>query len=259
MLNTIVLFLATSYVAWYMEQFELLAVYPFDDTYATPEAAGVPHLKETQFQATDGTELIVWRADAAAGQPTILYFSGNAGALRDRADRFERLTERGYGVIAPAYRGSSGSDGEPEENLLLADARAVARAVEGPLVLYGESLGAAVAIRLAADGVGDALVLEAPFTSLPDLVSAQYPAEDLDHLITQRWNSLAAVGGVRQPLLVIHGENDRVVPVAMGQEIFHAAGSARKKFLRVSAQGHQGLWTVEVQTALYRFFERSPH
>ena len=179
--------------------------------------------------------------------------------MRDRADRFQRLAERGYGVVAPAYRGSSGSDGNPQEDLLLADARAVASAIDGPVVLYGESLGAAVAIRLAADGAGDALVLEAPFTSLPDLVSTQYPAEDLDHLITQRWNSLAVVGGVRQPLLVIHGENDRVVPVAMGQEIFHAAGSARKEFLRISAQGHQGLWTVEVQTELFRFFERFPN
>ncbi len=112
-----------------------------------------------------------------------------------------------------------------------------------------------MAIRLAAGGVGDAFVLEAPFTSFPDLVSAQYPTENLDHLITQRWNSLQAVSGVSQPLLVIHGKNDRVVPFEMGQRIFDAAGSAQKEFLAVGAHGHQGLWTVEVQTALYGFFD----
>lgn len=256
MLKTALLFLSTSYVAWYMEQFEHMAVYPFDATYATPEAAGVPHLTEAVFIADDGAQLILWQAAAQPGRATVLYFSGNAGTLKDRAERFQKLTNRGFGVIAPAYRGSSGSGGKPEESLLLADAHAIAATLDDtPLVLYGESLGAAVAIRLAAGGVGDALVLEAPFTSLPDLVSAQYPAEDLDHLITQRWDSLRAVSGVSQPLLVIHGEDDRIVPFEMGQRIFGAAGSAQKEFLAVNAHGHHALWTVEVQTTLFNFFD----
>ncbi len=256
MLKFAVLYLATSYVAWYLEQFEHLAVYPFDDTYATPDAAGVPHLRETKFLTADGTELIVWRAEADTGRPTILYFPGNSGTLQDRADRYHRLTERGYGVIAPAYRGSSGSGGKPNEALLLADAAAIAAEISGPLILYGESLGAAVAIRLAADGTGAALVLEAPFTSLTELVSAQYPAEDLDHLITQRWNSLQVAGDVTQPLLLVHGMDDRVVPFAMGQRLFETIGSADKNLLAIEAFGHQGLWTIEVQTALFQFFDQ---
>ncbi len=117
MLKTALLILSTSYVAWYMEQHEHMAVYPFDATYATPEAAGEPHLNEAVFNADDGAKLILWQAAAQPGRPTVLYFSGNAGTLKDRAERFHRLIDRGFGVIAPAYRGSSGSAGKPEEAL----------------------------------------------------------------------------------------------------------------------------------------------
>ncbi len=256
MLKTLVLVLSTSYVAWYLEQFELAAVYPFDESYATPSEAGVPRLLETKFDTEDGARLIVWRADARDGQPTVVYLAGNSGTLKDRAQRFARLVERGYGVVAPAYRGSSGSTGKPEETLLVADAIALARDVSGPLVLYGESLGAAVAIRLAADGIGQAIVLEAPFTSLVDLVAVQFPTEDVSHAITQRWESLATIGAVRQPLLVIHGEADRFVPFEMGQAIFEAAGSMDKVFLPVRDHGHTALWTGTVRRGLFAFLDR---
>lgn len=252
MLNALFAVLTTSYVAWYIERHELSAVYPFDATYATPDEAGVPGLYEVRVTMPDGAELVVWRVAAADGRPTVLYFSGNAGTLKDRAERFRGLAARGYGVVAPAYRGSSGSTGKPEETLLVRDARAIAGSIDGPVVLYGESLGAAVAIRLAADGVGERLVLEAPFTSVIDLVAEQFPAEDLDHLITQRWDSLARVGTVRQPLLVIHGESDTVVPFRMGESILDAAGSEEKALVALEGLGHTGLWD-EVEARVFAF------
>lgn len=87
---------------------------------------------------------------------------------------FGDLLDRGYGLTALAYRGSSGSSGQPNENLLILDAKALAlMEKDRPLILYGESLGTAVAIELAAAGIGDALVLEAPFTTLSQLVASQ--------------------------------------------------------------------------------------
>ena len=255
MLNTLFSVLTTSYVAWYLERFEIEAVYPFDETYAAPDEAGVPGLIETRVAMADGAEIVVWRVEAAEGQPTVLYFAGNAGTLMDRAKRFRGLSERGYGLVAPAYRGSSGSTGKPDETLLMEDARLIAEGVAEPIVLYGESLGAAVAIKLAAEGVGQRLVLEAPFTSVTELVAAQFPAEELEHLITQRWNSLEAVDAVSQPLLVIHGEDDAVVPFRMGQSILDAAGSAEKTLIAVEGRGHTGLWD-EVQERLFLFLDQ---
>ncbi len=256
MMTSLFPLLATSYIVWYLEQHELAAVYPFDDSYATPIEAGAPGLQETAFATKDGERLIVWRAEPQGNLPTIFYLPGNAGNLTDRAPRFNSLIEAGYGVVALAYRGSSGSTGKPDEEVLVADARALAHGLKGTVILYGESLGAAVAIRLAVERIGHGLVLEAPFTSLPELVSAQFPTEDLRGTITQRWNSLAAVGDVEQPLLVIHGDADRIVPFAMGRAVFEAAGSQDKTFLQVRGSGHKSLWTEDVLADLFSFLAR---
>lgn len=256
MLKATLLFLSTSYFAWYMERFETSMIYPFDASYATPDGAGEPRLSEFRVATNDGEHLIVWRSPAQPSKPTLVYFPGNAGGLKDRADRFSRLIDQGYGVTALAYRGSSGSSGRPEEMVLLEDAATLVSAETGnPIVLYGESLGTAVAIRLAASGLGDALVLEAPFTSVTELVQSQFPDEALDHLLTQRWESLASVPYVRQPLLVIHGTDDQIVPIHMGRRIFDQAGSPKKTFLEVTQRGHNGLWTPETRMALFDFLD----
>ena len=254
MIGSAMFVLTTSYVAWYFEHHEINAVYPFDTTYMTPATAGEPRLSEMIFETDDGESLILWQAPAESGKPTVLYFSGNAGGLKERSDRFRQFLDQGFGVVAPAYRGSSGSTGAPNEMTLLSDARAVARASDtGTLVLYGESLGTAVAIRLAAEGIGEKLVLESPFTSIPDLILAQHPAETLDHLITQRWESHLYIGEVTQPLLVVHGDQDRLVPFAMGETIFGTAGSTDKELMKVTDKGHAGIWTDEVQAAIVAF------
>ena len=258
MLKLALMFLSTSYVAWYLEQFETSAVYPFDTSYESPEDAGEARLTEQRLKTKDGENLIVWRFKALRGKPTIIYFSGNAGGLKDRTERFRQLIDAGFGVIAPAYRGSSGSTGAPNETALLADAMTIVAAEHSrPLVLYGESLGTALAIRLAATGLGNAVVLEAPFTSFTELVGIQFPAEDLTNLITQKWESARHAPDLNQPLLVIHGSNDHMVPITMGREIFDAAGSLEKQFFEVTGVGHSGLWTAEAKDILFAFLNRS--
>ena len=256
MLKSTLLILATSYFAWYLERHEIAMVYPFDASYATPVLAGEPRLAEARFVTDDGEELVVWRAPAETGKPTLLYLPGNAGGLKDRVARFGRLLDQGYGVTALAYRGSSGSTGRPDEASLTSDAASLALVERArPLVLYGESLGTAIAIKLAGRGLGDAVILEAPFTSISELVESQYPNEDLDHLITQRWESLESAPAMTQPLLIIHGTDDRIVPIGMGQAIFEKAGSARKRFYEVPGADHEGIWTDSAQAELFAFLD----
>ena len=256
MLTSALFVLTTSYVAWYFEHHERSAVYPFDATYVTPDTAGEPRLSEISHNTDDGEQLVVWTAEAAPGKPTVLYFSGNAGGLQQRSDRFRDFIDQGFGIVAPAYRGSSGSTGLPEEHRLVADAQAIARDVTTEnLVIYGESLGSAVAIRLASENIGSRIVLEAPFTSIPALILAQHPAERLDHLITQRWDSQQHIAAVTQPLLVVHGERDRMVPIEMGEAIFGEAGSTDKRMLTVVNKGHAGLWTPEVMAEVFEFLD----
>ena len=94
-------------------------------------------------------------------------------------------------------------------------------------------------LRVAADGIGDAIVLEALFTSFLDIVAAQYPLENLGDLVTQHWDSRSHARDIRQPLLVIHGDIDKIVPTVLGREIFATAGSRKKQFLEIAGAGHQ--------------------
>lgn len=259
MIAAAVLALATSFAAWFIEQHELAVVYPFDPTRSAPADR---RLAETGFITADGERLVLWIAHAASGKPTLVYFPGNAGTLTARAPRFSAVLDRGYGLVAVAYRGSSGSSGSPDEAALTADAAAVLDGLGAllvdrpePLVLYGESLGAALAVKLAAGGRGDALILEAPFTSIPDLVAVQYPGEDIRRAFTQTWNTRVRVSQVRQPLLVLHGEADRLVPLAQGREIYERAGSVRKTFAALAGAGHADLWSETGRSAIWSFID----
>jgi len=226
---------------------ERAIVYPFDATHVAPVAAGVPHMQEVTRAG-----LVTWQAVAKPGQPTIFYLHGNAGNLANRAGRFARFTARGYGVIAPAYPGSSGSDGTPSQETITQAIRDIWRDLprDGRIVIYGESLGTGVAMQLLASvvthpekGIAPAgMILEAPFTSVRDVAAHLYPGTGplLDHL-TQEWDSMAWVGNLTMPLLVVHGQNDRMIPPAQGQRLFKAAPSADKRFLLVPGAGHTDL------------------
>lgn len=245
-------------LAWVVAsgQAERWVLYPFDPT-ETPPPAG---LSATRL-ATEGAELVIWSAPPAPGRPVILYFHGNAGNLALREGRFAAFTARGYGIVAPAYRGSSGSTGTPDETALIADARAVAAALPGlvgpaRVVYYGESLGSAVALALAETDPPAGIVLEAPFASLAAMSAALYGSADLARLAKSRWDSLGRIAGLRAPLLILHGAEDDLVPPAQGRALFEAAASADKRFVEVAGAGHTNVWLPEGQRALYRFLDR---
>jgi alpha-beta hydrolase superfamily lysophospholipase len=123
-------------------------------------------------------------------------------------------------------------------------------------VIYGESLGTAVAVKIAARREVTALVLESPFTSIPDIASAQYPGENIAPLITQIWDSIGMMSRIDEPLLVMHATGDRLVPISQGEAVFAAARSTDKAMLRIEGRDHGGVWTADGQLALYAFLDR---
>jgi fermentation-respiration switch protein FrsA (DUF1100 family) len=263
MLKGLLIALTTSYLAWFVARYETQVVYPFDPTYTDVAAIGEPRLAEFRFRTGDGESLVVWAGAGEPGRPTVLYLLGNAGTLAGRAVRYRTFLDQGYGVVAFAYRGSSGSTGAPTETALTADARAIAAAMPrflgrdpDPLILYGESLGAAVAIKLAAEGTGDGLILQSPFTSIRDIVRAQYPQEDVAHLFREVWDSRARISEVRQPLLVLHGTTDRLVPFVQGETIHAEAGSRQKRLVALEGVGHNVAWTRDAAGPIFGFLAR---
>lgn len=261
---------------------ERWVIYPFDPTEVSPAEAGL-NAVEARKVAVEGAELVVWVAEPKRGKPVILYLHGNAGNLTARTGRFKKILDQGYGLVAPAYRGSSGSSGAPSEAALIADAGEIYRkidTIQGPgmrpfppdftqrpaVVVYGESLGSAVGIALVGSMAGDeikgrgrprALILEAPFTSIPALAEHHYPGTgELAQKIDNTWHSLDRAPSIAVPLLVIHGTKDDFIPIEMGRQVFTAAPSREKQFLAVKGAGHTDLWRSGTQARLWRFIDQ---
>jgi uncharacterized protein len=194
-----------------------------------PEAAGLVGVRESGLVTPDGERLVVWRAAAKPGQPTIVYFHGNGEPLAARARRIASFQAAGYGVHIHAYRGFSGSTGRPSEAAIIADARLAYDTVRAEgvraadIVLYGESLGTGVATQIAVSRPAAGLILEAPFTSLPAAWKQFVPFLPVDWLLIDRYESDRLIGSLTMPLLIIHGAQDRLVGAGLGRALFALA------------------------------------
>lgn len=216
---------------------------------ATPAGLGLAH-EEVELRAADGVRLHGWFLPAKGSRLTLLLFHGNAGNVSHRLDRALMLQLRlKVDTFLVDYRGYGRSEGSPDEAGTYADARAahrwlVARGI-GPerLVLFGESLGSAVATQLATEVASRALVLESPFTSVPEMARAVYPFLPLWPFVRTRYDTLSKVSRLRVPLLVLHGERDEVVPFAQGRRVFEAAPEP-KRFHAIPGAGHNDTYVV---------------
>jgi uncharacterized protein len=217
-------------------------IYKPDPRRTTPAAAGFTDVAVWQI-ATPGGHLTAWYAPAEQGQPTVLYFHGNAGWIELRNQRLAELRSRGFGVVMPSYRGYGGSTGSPSEGANVADAHLVYDRVRAAgvaatdIVIFGESLGTGIATQLAAARAAAALVLDSPYTSMADLAARDYPWLPVRRLLWDHYETIRHIEDVSIPLLVIHGEADQLVPVTMGRAV-HDAASAPKALLTYPGAPH---------------------
>lgn len=211
-------------------------------------AAGAPDImREVCITSADGLSLKSWWAPPVrADGRTIIYFHGNAGHRGDRVVRVRPYLAEGYGVLLVGYRGYGGNPGKPSEQGLYADARGnlaflKAQGIEpGRTILFGESLGTAVAVQMASEARYRAVVLEAPIASIRRSAAVRYPLFALDSIILDKFDSLSKIGRIGAPLLVIHGERDAVTLVKFGRMILGAAKEPKQGFFPPEA-GHGNL------------------
>jgi fermentation-respiration switch protein FrsA (DUF1100 family) len=228
-----------------MTVFQRKLMYFPDPTRIPPVQAGLPQAEEVKLTSSDGEKLIAWHVPPREDKPVVLYFHGNAGALDVRVGRFHWLIADGIGLVALSYRGYGGSSGSPSEEGLIRDAVtaynfAVTRYQPARLVLWGESLGTAVAIALAAGHKVSSLILDAPFTSAADVGAAAYPFLPVRWLIKDPFHSDRRIAQVKAPILVLHGERDRVVPIRFGERLF-ALANEPKRMVRFPTGTHVDL------------------
>ena len=227
---------------FYLKQGALL--YPAGREMVSAAQAGLSGFEDVVLTTEDGERIVGWFKPAESGRATLLYFHGNGGSLLNRRDRAQLLTEGGRGLLIVSYRGYSGSTGTPSEAGLRADARAAYDWLSGRVpsektVLYGESLGSGVAVGLAAERPVGGLVLDAPFTSAADVAGHHYWYLPV-WLLRDQYRSLDRIHAVKAPLLVLHGDRDGVIPIALGRRLFEAAHEP-KRFVELPGVDHAGV------------------
>jgi uncharacterized protein len=210
--------------------------------------AGVEGLTAVRLESEPGLEIVHWyRPPAADDGPVVVVFHGNAGHIGHRVAKYSAFLDAGFGLFLAEYRGYGGNAGKPDETGLTADARAVMSHLVGQgiaadrLIVYGESLGGGPAVKMAVEFPVAGLVLESPFTSVADVAQAHYWYLPARWLVLDKWDSAGRITGLRAPLLIIHGESDRVVPTRFGRRLF-ALAPEPKQALFVPGAAHNDLF-----------------
>jgi uncharacterized protein len=218
-------------------------------------------VREITLQTAEGLSLLSWYLPPRDGHPVIAYLHGNGGHIGYRADRLRWFARNGYGVLMVEYRGYGGNSGTPSESGLVADGAAALDFLGGEgiapnrLVIYGESLGSGVALLLAAQQEVAGLILEAPFTSVAEVAQYHYSFIPAAALVRDRFDSLARIGDVKAPILVLHGARDQVVPLRFGRALFDAAPEPKELWISREA-GHEDLVRYGAFEAVLDFLQR---
>ncbi len=213
-----------------------LMYFPDGEPRVGPSFFTLDGVQEVLLTTADNLELAAWYAPAPPNRPTVLLFHGNGGSLSRERHRLKRFKDAEMGVLLLAYRGYSGNAGVPNEQGLYSDARAaldwlhVNGVAASSIVLYGISLGSGVATKMAAEREVGAVILEAPYTSTVDIAAFRFPIVPVTWLLEDRFESLARIKMVDEPLLVMHGDRDFVIPQRFGRRLFDEAKQPKEGF-----------------------------
>ena len=209
---------------------------------ATPADIGLAY-QDVALQAADGVRLHAWFVPHPQPRASVLFCHGNAGNISHRLETIALLHALGLQVLIFDYRGYGRSEGSVSEAGTYRDAEAAWRYLvderglaAGQIVVFGRSLGAAVAAELASRRQPGAVILESAFTSVPDAAAEIYPWLPVRLLARYRFDTLASVARIERPLLVVHARQDEIIPFAHGERVFSEAGEP-KRFLELRG-GH---------------------
>ena len=214
--------------------------YPFGKILIVPE-----DFQEVNLKTADETNIYAWFSPAQKGQKTILYFHGNAGNLSGRSDRFEKFAAQ-YGVMAISYRGYAKSEGTPSQDGFFQDADSAFEFLKSKnilskdIILFGESIGSAVAVNLALKHDFHALILEAPFTSILSIAQKTYWFLPVDLILKDRFESDKIASKINTPVLIMHANKDYIVPFEEGKKLYELFNS-RKYFQAIDGDFHIAL------------------
>jgi fermentation-respiration switch protein FrsA (DUF1100 family) len=201
------------------------------------------------FESEDGVSLSGWFIPAENARGVILFCHGNAGNISHRLESIQIFHRLGLSVFIFDYRGFGQSGGKPTEPGTYKDAEAALRYLVGErkvnpneVIVFGRSLGGAIASWLAHNHTPGALILESTFTSLPDIAAKYYPYLPVRLLLRFEYNTAKYLGKVSCPVLIIHSSDDELMPFDHGSRLFELTGEP-KKFLEIAGTHNEGFIT----------------
>ncbi len=229
----------------------------YPEGFTPPENYGL-HAEEVWMTAEDGVKLNAWFVPEPNSPRVLLWFHGNAENIGQGLGPLKAFTVLGVNMLAVDYRGYGKSEGSPDERGVYRDAEAVYRYLVEQrrvpprnIIVYGHSLGGAVAIDLASRRECGGLIVESSFTTAREMARRMFLIPFFEYVPHSRFDSLAKIKRVRVPVLVVHGTRDEVIPFSMGQRLYQAAPEP-KAFFPVEGAGHDSLYLVSGEP----YFER---
>lgn len=241
-LYLVVIFILVCVYVRYLESKSVF--YPSVRLAATPQEIGLRY-EDILMATRDGTAIHGWLIKAPAAQSTLIFLHGNAGNIGDRLGKIDLFYKMGINILIFDYRGYGQSKGRSTEQGIYNDALAAFDYLKGrddtkmmPVVGYGESLGGAVAVDLAAQRSLAALILDSTFSSAPDMARRMYPYLPTC-CMSVKLDSIRKIKNVGIPKLFLHSTDDEIVPYALGRKLYEAA-PAPKAFLDIIGDHNDG-------------------
>ena len=212
-----------------------LLYHPSIDNYLEDNLGTEPtEIEKVKIITEDKIDLIGWFYNKDIKKfKTIVFFHGNAGSLQNRTYKLNHFKDLDVNFLIFAWRGFNGNKGKPNEMGLYEDARSAIRWLNAKgikdknIILYGESLGTAIAVEIAQNKKYAGVILESPFTSMINMGKKYYPFFPVSFLLKDKFESYKKINKISVPVFVMHGEIDKIVPYDMGKKIYELANQPK--------------------------------
>lgn len=223
-----------------------ITFYPYSEHEALPTQWGLAY-EDVALTTEDGVALHGWYIPHPAATKTLLFLHGNGGNISHRGESLAIFHRLGLSILIIDYRGYGRSEGEPGEQGFYRDARAAWHYLTGQhgvkpeqIILFGRSLGGAVATDLASQVTPAALILESTFSSARDMAAHLFPLLSRVVVLRYRFASDEKVAQVTSPILMLHSPQDEVIPYPLGRRLYAAAPSP-KQFVEMRGGHNDGI------------------
>jgi len=219
------------------------------------------NIEKVNIKTSDNINLLGWFHKKDLNKfKTIVYFHGNAGTLENRIHKLNQFKHMEVNFLIIAWRGFSGNEGKPSENGLYIDGLSAINWIidqgvkEEDIILYGESLGTGIATELAQNKNFAGVILETPFTSMINAAKEFYPYIPVNFLLKDRYENYKKIKNINSPILILHGEQDKIVPFKMGKKMYQLANEP-KYFYFTKHDDHMMIYDDQLLSVLKDFIQ----